>query len=760
MAFVHLGITLVMLQYPMRFSGQFTALHRLLSGPAPFFALRQGLGVLLPIIFFIGLLQTYDIGFAFSAGALAVALIDQPGGTKSFRRKEMAFIVIAGNLAALITSLSVPYPAIIWLVISAQVFAFSMLSVFGKRGGLVGFACLLMMFLSLNLDIHQQGTGYEHFIYHAITLGGSLYYFLLSLSVSYLFRLHEERLTLSAAVYATAEYLYTRGEFYDVTKDLDDCFRRSLPRLISMTDSHQAARDQVLGNLPEDYQDHQRQRIVLWNVFIEMIALLDTMVASQTDYALLRDRFKDDDVLLFMRDTLYKLSRTLQRCAFALANNKAVEYRNSVKAELRAIEYELAQLKQAGVDKSAPDVYSLLMQILRRLRNAAHYVDIIADTLRPGGELKPIDSMRRDKSLLQFRNHQSLRLQPIVHNLRWSSPIFRYALRVTIAILLVQVLTNSIVLALSDVPLIQKLIEHSHWITITILITMRPGFALTRERTLLRLQGTFLGCLLTLALFSLTTHPVVLLVLMLAAMIAGQALILHHFRLGSLFVTMYVLIGFYFISPNIFTIIGERAIDTAIACAIAFACSFAFPWWEENQIKKLATATIAASREYLQKELRFIQSVIDIPQHRSEDYPSNPHYVALQLARRNMHNSYAALADSYARMLHEPRSHHDHIGNFNSLIMSLNTMASQISSLSPLFLAQTRLDPSLLTQFDYVDAVLNLPEEAQTHPPTLQANDDNMPFMFPVKQMVKAAQVIRKESQLIALLTPTEAQNA
>ncbi|WP_159990357.1 FUSC family protein [Pelistega ratti] len=724
---------------------------RLISGPHLFFAIRQGLGVILPIIILIALFDLYRFGFAFSAGALSLALIDQPGGTKRTRIKELLFGLIAGNLCAFLTAWANHYPLLLWIVISCQVFMFSMLAVFGKRGGLVGFCCLLMMLLSLNLKVETH----EIFYYSLITLSGSIYYFLYSISISHLFRLYEERLTLASAVYATADYMKARANFYEVSNDLDTCFRQLLPQMIAMTDSHQAARDNVLRNLPDDKKKNQQQRILLWNVFVEMTALLDTMVATQTDYELLRQRFKNDDIMLFMRDTLLKLSRTLQRCAIKMASNTDMQYRNSVKAELRAIEYEIERYKMAGMAKEEPEIYALLIQILRRLRNATRYVDIIADTLR-GGDIKPIDTMRRDQSLLQFRTHQYLRLQPILDNMHMGSAIFRYALRVTLAILIVQVITAIIIFFYHDNAHIEQLSEHSYWITITILLIMRPGFALTRQRMVMRLQGTVIGCLLTLLLLSMTTSPYVLIPSIILFMILGQALVVNHFRMGSMFITLYVLTGFYFLSPNISTVIGERALDTIIACFISYACSFAFPWWEENQIKRLALRTIESSRNYLRKELSFTTAVVNEglggEQFEASNFAHHPLYIELQIARQDIHNTYAEFADSYARMLNEPKSHHINIASLNNLIMSLNTMSSQINSLGPLLLALDKNNPPLQQQFIYIETLLSAPYAIDIATPDyLENTPENQPFMLPVKQMQKAAQTIRQEAYQMGL---------
>lgn len=729
-------------------------LNRILTSPHFFCALRQGLGVLLPIIVLIGFFQLYHFGFAFTAGALAIAVVDQPGGTKHFRFKEMLFVIVAGNLAVMVTGLAHHFPYLIWFVISAQVFIFSMLSVFGKRGGLVGFACLLMMLLSLSQNLHGIANVLH---YSLVTLSGSLYYFSFSYILGRFFLLREERLTLASALYATADYMSTRSDFYDVNQDLDDCFRRLLPQMSAMTDAHQAARDLILRNLPEDNKEGQRQRILLWNVFLEMVALLDTMVATQTDYEVLRHRFKNHDIMLFLRDTLLKLNRTLQRCAFRLANNSAVLYRNSVKAELRAIEYEMEHFRAQGMQHKEPEIYALLVQVFRRVRNATHRVDKIADNLREGAEIKPLDTYRRDESLLQFRTHQSLRLQPVLDNLHMNSAIFRYALRVTLAIFIVQIITTLVLMCYPNNLTVEQFIAHSQWVTLTILITMRPGFALTRQRTILRLQGTILGCLITLGLFSITSNPVFLVVALLVSLILGQALIVNYFRSGSVFITIYVLLCFHFISPDIFAIIGERALDTIIASIIAFVCSFAFPWWEENQITHLASRTIMASRHYLQKEMGFIQSILDKglggAKYPMESFGKDPLYLQLQLARRNIHNAYAEFADSYARMLNEPKSHHVNLANLNALVVSLNTLTSQINSLTPQLLHLTSLGKDLQQQFNYINQLLACSKEEPNTPAHLENTPTNGPFLLPIKQMQKAAQTIRQEALYLGITT-------
>jgi uncharacterized membrane protein YccC len=47
-------------------------------------------------------------------------------------------------------------------------------------------------------------------------------------------------------------------------------------------------------------------------------------------------------------------------------------------------------------------------------------------------------------------------------------------------------------------------------------------------------------------------------------------------------------------------IIGERAIDTVVGCAIAIAASHLFPYWEYRLMGKLVNTVISATRQYLE----------------------------------------------------------------------------------------------------------------------------------------------------------------
>src|SRR3546814_10029387 len=96
-----------------------------------------------------------------------------------------------------------------------------MFTVFGRRGGLVGFACLLLMTLTMHTPLQPQ----QVLSYSAYSFAGGLLYFVFSFAVNRLWWYREEQQTLSVALFATADYIAARAQFYDIDSDLDACYR-------------------------------------------------------------------------------------------------------------------------------------------------------------------------------------------------------------------------------------------------------------------------------------------------------------------------------------------------------------------------------------------------------------------------------------------------------------------------------------------------------------------------------------------------------
>lgn len=705
-----------------------------------FGGVRQGIGMLLPVLVLGGLFGEYRIGLVATFGAQCLAIIDQPGGPQRHRTNEMLGGVLLATMTVTITGAASTHPLLLWLAIIGQCFLFSMFSVFGKRGGLIGFGGLLIMTLTMHTPMALE----EVFTHSAATLGGALFYLAFSRTFSRAFRLREERQAMSVALFATSDYMAARSRFYDETTDLDDTYRILIQTQSVMTEKHQAARDIVLRALPRGRGQGDSERVMLWNMFVNMLQLLDTLVASHTDYASLRRVLAGHDCLMFMRDALAKMAIELNQIALDVSRGRPVQYRGSTKAELRAIEYEIEQFKQQGMTEREPEMLALIVQILRRLRNASRIVSKLADHAAARTDALPTDELRIDKSLTQFMSRQELRLGMLTSNLRLDSPYFRYAVRLTLAAALAMA-----IIALWTPSQVST--SHSYWVLLTIVIIMKPGFALTRQRNGWRLMGTLIGCILALLVFHFTSRPEVLLGVLLMACIMGNSMLQLNYMASAIFNTLFVVVAFHFVAPGTVSmaVIGERALDTALGCALALVCSYVLPWWEARYMKPLARAATNANREYLRTGLRYARSMqaASAGVAPSEDTPSPDEAdLAWRLARRNVHIAFSNYAEAFYRMMSEPRSHQVNVPEFNNLLIQNHIMASQITAAIPLLAGLEDTPEPMRQALKGMVELLDANGPAPTQLPTqFDTTGELAALAYPLKQMLRAATQLRQE---------------
>ena len=706
-------------------------LQRFLFSHHFYSGVRRAAGILLPIALLGGVFGWYASGLIATFGALCVAFIDQPG-PHEHRAREMLGGTLLSTLTVALTGLASSHPLLIWVIVMAQCFAFSMLAVYGKKGGQIGFACLLLMTVTLHNSLSPQ----EVWVHALTSLGGGLFYTLFSYSVSRAMQLREKEQALSVALFATSDYIARRADMYDLDRDLEENYRKLIVCQSDMTDKHQAARDMVLRGLITKQAQTDSSRVMLWNLFVEMIALLDLLVATRTDYAFLRQKLKGSDTLLFMRDALHKMASDLERIALAVAREHTATQRSSVKAELRALEFEIQQMQTEGLAQRDPELYSLCIEILRRLRNSAKIIDRMILATRRDSHAQLLDAVKIDRSLMQFLSRQQFRPRLITSNLRLDSPFCRYALRVTLA--------AGLALALS--ALIPALARQGYWILLTVLIIMKPGFALTRQRNGWRLLGTLVGCGLAFALLYTTQHETWLFAAMVLSTIIGGSLLQINYLVASIFNTNAVLLAFNFLDPGATTIIADRALDTLLGSVIAFACSYVLPWWEAQFMPSLMRAAISANREYLRAALAQIQA----HKTKASEFEVKRADFNLRLARKNVHVALANFAEAFYRMMLEPKSRQWHVIELNNIVIQNHMLSSQISAVATVLMSSPNI-PEASTEFLNALLAQLLPAPEHPTPPVPKSLlDGTLPELtYPLKQLHRSIALMNEEITVI-----------
>ncbi len=105
-----------------------------------------------------------------------MAIIDQPGGPQQHRTNEMLGGAFLATLTVCVTGFASNDRLALWLVVIAQCFFYSMFTVFGKRGGLIGFAGLLVMALTMHSPLPAD----QVLLHAVVTFGGALFYLVFS----------------------------------------------------------------------------------------------------------------------------------------------------------------------------------------------------------------------------------------------------------------------------------------------------------------------------------------------------------------------------------------------------------------------------------------------------------------------------------------------------------------------------------------------------------------------------------------------------
>lgn len=743
------------------------SINKFFHSPELYFGVRKAFGLFIAIAIFFGFLEDYEYGVAFVSGVLCMSIVDPPSAySLRARSNELIVTLVLCSAGTFLVNLVGPYHQISWLVVTALVFFYTLLAFYGKAATLIGFSALLAILMN-----HNFVKPFDQALVHStLTFLGCTSYWFFSVSISYLFRKYEQRLIIATALYATANYMLARARLYDVERDLDKSFYKLINQTSRMIETQQAARDMILRHLPDsDEQRTYEQRARLWNIFNRMVAIMDNMVATHTDYQYLREKMSEHDALLFMRDTLVILSTTLNHAATDLIRNEPLSYRSSVKAELRALEFEIEQFRKQNLQQEDPEIYSLIIQIYRRLRNTHFNVEEISNNLRyvknfqgpPSpkqlGQEVPANAKEAvaiSPSLLQFRSTNDYSLSRLINQLKIGvkSAIVRYAIRVTAAVLFVQLGTALLFLLPLEDSIYHNLSNHTNWILVTVLLIMRPGFTLTQQRTSWRLIGTLIGCLITIGLFAITSNNFVIMTMMFIAMILGNTYIKTNFRVGSIFITVYILIGFHFLTPGFYWLVGERALDTLIASVITFIFSFLLPWWEKDQLPKYVSNTIDALYDYLHDTVAYVRVLQEHPKEERLIDSTEPAFIQMQFSHKKMQDAYALFADSLNRMMSEPDKRQMDIIRLNRILLEADALASQINSMVPLMVQFDDIPEGLEKNIDYVYNMLTLkPFENQEEPPPIESGQEYISMRFPIKQMYKASQVLKQEATALKL---------
>lgn len=601
--------------------------------------LRITFGTVVPALIF-SLLGNLQVGIIISLGAMVVGLSDTPGPL-NHRRNGMWLCTLVVLVSVLITVLASSIPWLLALIIIALSFLFSMFAVYGARASSVGTMGILVMVLSIDaIDDTSRGV-IAHLSY---ILAGCTWYMLLSLSLQQVRPYRQAQQALAESIQNVADYIRIKAKFYTTELNSEKNYRALIEQQIIVSE-HQDDVRELLFRGKKTIKDTTKIGRLLIVIFTDIVDLFEQSMATHYDYDTIRQQFGPTGVLQYFNATIRRIGNELAHLSYQINANKKPTALYNFKTDLERIRAAIDNVETTHQINTLP-----LKKILINVRNLIQRIDSIYGYFN----MESKNSFKKEETdLSKFIEHKEIDLKPLRENLTMKSTLFRHALRMAIVMGLGYLLS-----------LVINVGAHSYWILLTIMVILKPGFSLTKQRNFQRLIGTIIGGIGGALLLMFITDETSLFILLLVFMVATYSLIRINYVISVVFMTPYILILFSFLDMNTLTILRERIIDTLIGSGLAFFSSYIIlPSWESMQVHGPMRKLLIANYQYMAQALKVIAG-------------QQPNITDYKLARKDVYVTTANMASAFQRMITEPKSKQKDAKEVNRFVVFNHILSS------------------------------------------------------------------------------------
>lgn len=599
--------------------------------------LRIAFGALVPALIF-SYLGDIRTGIAVSLGAVITSIVDTPGPMKD-RRNAMLVLVGLIFVISFITKSINQYDIAIVFMLAILSFSMCMIAVYGARAASLGTASLLMMILNIDDLRMTTDSSFIHAIY--VTMGAT-WYMLLSLTLTQFrpFRLSQQ--ALAESIQNIASYVRLKANFYDANVDSDKNYQKLIDQQV-IVHQHQDTVRELLFKSKAIVKDTTRLGRVLVIIFTDMVDIFEKTMATHYDYQAIRDTFHQSDALRAIKLTLNRLANEMDHLAYYINANSRPKKLYDFKSDLEFIKAAIDKIEASG--QNAVILKKILVNIrdlINKINNIYQYFD-----------LRKTEFNNSETDLNKFLSHQSFNPKLLKDNLSLNSSSFRHALRMVIVMVAAY--------------LISKLFpfgNHSYWILMTVLVILKPGWSLTKQRNYQRMTGTIIGGLAGVGVLLVVDQEVIRFICLMIFMVLAYSFIRINYILGVMFLTPYLLLLYSFLGISTIDILKERVVDTVIGSLLAFTSSYIiFPSWESKNIQSSMRKLLIANYNYLVKALEYIVGMEVSP-------------TAYKLVRKDVYVNMANMTSTFQRMITEPKSKQKNTKDLNKFLIYNHTLSS------------------------------------------------------------------------------------
>src|SRR5260221_4902809 len=322
--------------------------------------------------------------------------------------------------------------------------------------------------------------------------------------------------------------------------------------------------------------------------------LFDAAVVLLEDLAKAGHSTHDEHIRTSIGQVMHSLLLSLEGCIQLIENNQASPQQqdlNQLQQAIGALRQQVTA-KQQETDQRQLVNHVEPFKLQHVIQDFEHMQEILQDVINI--ERMPTASGEDERNGEILRHFSRLSMADIIQtvrdNLNPRSQIFRHTVRLS--------LTSALAVALYEI----FHIPYGYWITIIVVVVLRPQFGATRQRVLRGIAATVVGGIIA-ALLILSVHNILFLYLFL--IVSGVIAYSHfpnYFGRFYLFLTPFILLLFDMLYPGDWQTAFIRILDTLIGGVLAYlAYTLLWPQGTRVYVSDQLADLIQANRDYLHR---------------------------------------------------------------------------------------------------------------------------------------------------------------
>jgi len=607
--------------------------------------LRISLGILVPSLV-LSFLGQFNLGISLSLGALCVSVVDTPGPVV-YKRNAMAVTNLCMFLSAVATGFARLNVYTLGAEIAIITFLFSMLTVYGTRAAAIGTGSLLMMVFMI-----EKATPPSQVLSYSLTVtAGGVWYMLFSVLFFSIRPYRAAQQALGESIMDVVKFLHIKADFYLPGTDIDDNYRKLVSQQIQVSQHQDNVREILFKSRVLVKESTNASRVLVLS-FIDLVDLFEQIMATHYDYAEIRKRFGSTGILDEIARVLHQMAHEMENIGYAVLSNRRYAHSHDFNAELEHLKLKIDGLAEAGISNL------VLKKILINLRDLNQNIHNIFNYYNSRSSKSLIDKPE-EVEYSKFVTRQDYAPQIYFDNFSFSSASFKHAVRVSLACIVGFTISKTLIHG-----------HHSYWVLLTIIVILKPGFSLSKQRNYQRLIGTIAGGIIGVLILKYIPNKDVEFILFVVLMIATYSFTRYNYVVSVIFMTPYVFLLFKFLGVTQISLVEERIVDTLVGSAIGFITIYlVFPTWEFEQVQENLEQVIYANTNYL---ARIAETITGKPVSIT-DY---------KLARKDIYVKSANLSAIFERMTSEPKSKQKKVKEIHKFVVLNHILSSYLANLS------------------------------------------------------------------------------